>query len=195
LAQLARRNGIERWQLLQEIESAGPQRVWHRQIDLSPTLLYLGTSLLDCPYGRSIRLLYAEAKALELLCEVLTLTEQPGGAIEPRVRSNSEARQLEDARRMLVSNLREPIRICDIARAIGMSKSKLKRAFKARYGVTIFEYGMERRMQHALELLRCKGMPVGQVAHCVGYRHQTSFAAAFQSFFGFLPSKARSGIH
>jgi len=29
------------------------------------------------------------------------------------------------------------------------------------------------------------------VAECVGYRHQTSFTAAFRDYFDFLPSEAR----
>jgi transcriptional regulator GlxA family with amidase domain len=76
-----------------------------------------------------------------------------------------------------------------------MSESKLKRAFKARFGVTVFDYGLECRMRYALELLRCKRMSVGQVAYAAGYRHQTSFASAFHDYFGFLPSKARTEMH
>jgi len=194
LAELARRNGIDRWPLLEEIDQTAPDRVWYRQAELSPTLLYLGTSLLDCPYGRGIRLLYAEAKALELLCEVLALTQARSLESAPKAPYGKESRQLEEARRMLGSHLNDPVHICDVARAVAMSESKLKRAFKSRYGVTIFEYQIERRMQHALELLRCRQMSVGQVAHSIGYRHQTSFAAAFRDYFGFLPSKARQ-IH
>ena len=193
LGELARRSGIERWHLLEEIDRSGPNRVWLRQLDVSPTLLYIGTSLIESPYHRGVRLLHAEAKALELLCEVLATTQ--GEDAPHSVTSEGEARQLEEARRMVTVNLTEPLRIRDIARATGMSESKLKRAFKARFGVTIFEYGLERRMKHALELLRCKRMTVGQVAHEVGYRHQTSFASAFQGYFGFLPSKARTQMH
>jgi AraC-like DNA-binding protein len=76
-----------------------------------------------------------------------------------------------------------------------MSESKLKRTFKARFGATVFDYGLECRMRHALELLRCRRMSVGQVAYAVGYRHQTSFTSAFFQFFGFLPSKARTDMH
>lgn len=61
--------------------------------------------------------------------------------------------------------------------------------------VTIFEYALERRMKHALELLRCKHEPVGQVAYAVGYRHQTSFASAFHEYFGFLPVGPRTDMN
>jgi AraC-like DNA-binding protein len=194
LANLAARNGISRWPLLEEIDRHGSASVWHRQLPLSPALLHIGTSLLECPYQQGIRLLHAEAKALELLCEVLAQQQEPG---DPRYlpASAAEARQLDAARSMLSNNLSEPLRICDIARAVGMSESKLKRTFKARFGVTVFDYGLECRMRYALEMLRCKRMSVGQVAYAVGYRHQTSFASAFHDFFGFRPSSARTEMH
>jgi len=37
-----------------------------------------------------------------------------------------------------------------------MSESKLKRAFKDYFGTTIFEYGLECRMRHALDLFTLK---------------------------------------
>jgi AraC-like DNA-binding protein len=195
LNELAHRNGIERWPLLEAIERSGPDKVWYRQVEMSPMLLYIGTSLLESPYQRGIRLLHAEAKALEILCEIFATTQSDAGEALQNRTSEGEVRQLEEARRMVASNMKSPLRICDIARATGMSESKLKRTFKARFGVTIFEYGFDHRMRHALELLRCKRMSVGQVAYSVGYRHQTSFASAFQEHFGFLPSKARSEMH
>lgn len=194
LAQLARAAGVASWALLAEIERHPPTSVWYRQSELSPTLVYVGKSLLDSPYRQGVRLLHAEAKALELLCEVLSAAKEvelsAGGVI-----SESEGRQVELARRKLATELSAPLRIGDIARTIGMCESKLTRVFKERFGLTVFDYRLECRMRHALELLRCKRMPVTQVAYAIGYRHPTSFAAAFQEFFGFPPSKARTGLH
>ncbi len=193
LTQLALATGVASWSLLADIERHPPTSVWYRQDELSPTLIYVGNSLLDSPYRQGVRLLHAEAKALELLCEVLMVAKEaePG----PRVTSESEARQVELARRKLATDLSVPARIGDIARAIGMSESKLTRVFRERFGITVFDYRLECRMRHALELLRCKHMPVTQVTYAVGYRHPTSFAAAFQEFFGFPPSKARTGLN
>jgi AraC-like DNA-binding protein len=194
LADIARRSGITAWNLLGQIEAYPRDRVWCREVPLSPTMLYIGTSLLASPYQSGIRLLHAEAKALELLCEMLG-NSWDADHRATSIASESEERRLETARQMLASGLSVPPRICDVARVVGMSQSKLKRAFKLRFGMTVFEYGLECRMRHALELLRCRRMCVGQVAYAVGYRHQTSFAAAFKEFFGFLPSKARTEMH
>lgn len=193
LAELARRNGIPRWPLLEAIERHGSTSVWHRQEVLSPTLLYIGRSLLESPYRRGIRLLHAEAKALELLCEMLAGAQEE--CASNRVTSEIENRQLDEVRRLLKTNLSKPLKLFEIARAVGMSESKLKRAFKARYGFTVYDFGLDCRMRQALELLRCHHMSVCQVAYAIGYRHQTSFATAFNSFFGFPPSKARTQMH
>ena len=194
LAQLASATGVASWSLLAEIERHPSTSVCYRLSELSPTLAYVGKSLLDSPYRDGVRLLHAEAKALELLCEVLTAAKE--AALDPpALISESEGRQIELARRKLATELSAPVRVADIARTIGMSESKLTRVFKQCFGITVFDYRLECRMRHALELLRCKRMPVTQVAYAVGYRHPTSFAAAFQEFFGFTPSKARTGLH
>jgi AraC-like DNA-binding protein len=191
LAHLAKRSGMSSWPLLDQIERNEHRSVWYRQLELSPTLLYIGTSLLQAPYEGGLRLLHAEAKALELLCDVLA--NPPDHCARTKcVTSANDERRLDTARHMLATNLTPPWRIRGIARAIGMSESKLKRTFKSRFGMTVFEYGLECRMRHALELLRCRRMSVSQVAFAVGYRHQTSFASAFHDFHGFLPSKART---
>ncbi|HVW68121.1 MAG TPA: AraC family transcriptional regulator [Steroidobacteraceae bacterium] len=194
LAHVARRSGITDWDLLEQVGRQPRESVWLRQVALSPTMLHIGTSLLASPYHCGVRLLHAESKALELLCEVLGNSWCPDSR-SAQVASESEERRLETARQMLANSLSVPPRLCDVARVVGMSPSKLKRAFKLRFGVTVFDYGLECRMRHALELLRCRRMCVGQVAYAVGYHHQTSFAAAFKEFFGFLPSKARTEMH
>ena len=193
LARLARQNGIERWPLLEEIQNQQANTVWLRQAELSPTLSYVGKSLLDSPYKNGIRLLHAEAKALELLCDVLSQAQEPDN--DWLIVTDQVSRQLMHARRLLSTQLSEPLGIADIARTVGMSETKLKRTFKARFGITVFDFGLSCRMQHALKLLHCGRLSVGEVAYAAGYRHPTSFSAAFLDFFGFLPSKARTEMH
>jgi AraC-like DNA-binding protein len=191
LRTLVQRNGICRWPLFDAIEAHGSGNVWHQLSPLSPSLIYVAQGLLDSPYHHGTRLLHAEAKALELLCELLRGVDSDAADTSGSVRSESEMRRLNLARRMLSCQFNPPPRIVDVARAASMSKSTLKRAFTARFGISVSDYGRERRMRHALELLRCQHLPVGEVSIAVGYKHQTSFTSAFREFFGFLPRDAR----
>lgn len=192
LRTLVERNGICRWPLFDAIEGHGPGNVWHQLGPLSPSLMYIAQGLLDSPYHHGTRLLHAEAKALELLCELLRGVDAETEDASVSVRSDSELRRLNLARRMLSCQFNPPPRILEVARAASMSKSTLKRAFTARFGISVSDYGRERRMRHALQLLRCEHLPVGEVSIAVGYKHQTSFTSAFREFFGFLPRDART---
>jgi len=191
LAALLQRNGIPDAPLLRAIAESDPGQIWCERRGLSAGLNYVATSLLNSPYQQGFRLLHSEAKALELLCEVLS----PGTAeleAERCQASTTLVRQIDAVRRILSTQYAPIPHIHELARRVGMSESKLKRAFKENFGSTVFEYGLECRMRHALELLRANSASICQVAECVGYQHQTSFTAAFRDHFGFLPSEART---
>ena len=189
LADLLHRNGIPECPLLQSVEANEGGEVWHEKRPLSAGLHYVATSMLQSPYQHGFRLLHSEAKALELLCQVLA----PNGIDGDRsVVTTTVVRQIDAVRRILGTQYAPIPHTCELARRVGMSESKLKRAFKEHFGTTIFEYGLECRMRHALELLRADSMSICQVAESVGYQHQTSFTAAFRDHFGFLPSEARA---
>jgi AraC-like DNA-binding protein len=194
LASLAHDSGLGKGPVLGELLAAPAHGLWYRQLPLTANLMYLTKSFLQNPYRSRMRLLNAEGKALELLCEILQVLDSDSGGLTKCV-SDQDLRRLDSARHMLRTQLTPAPRVVDIARSIGMSESKLKRAFKARFGITVFDYGFECRMRHALEFLRSKHMPVGQVAYAVGYRHPTSFTAAFRQFYGFGPKNARTEMH
>jgi len=194
LASLARESGLGKGPVLGELLEVTSHGLWYRQLPLTANLLYLAKSFLQSPYRRRMRLLNAEGKALELLCEILQVLDSDTDGLAICL-SDQELRRLDSARHMLRTQFNPAPRVVDVARTIGMSESKLKRAFKTRFGITLFDYGLECRMRYALELLRSNHMPVGQVAYAVGYRHPTSFTAAFRQFYGFLPKSARTEMN
>jgi AraC-like DNA-binding protein len=188
LARLLQRNGIPGCPLLHAVELHDRSTVWHEIRPLSAALHYVAAGLLQSPYQQGFRLLHSEAKALEILCQVLSPAP---GEIERVTATTTLVRQIDTVRRILGTQFAPIPHICDLARRVGVSESKLKRAFKEHFGVTVFEYGLECRMRHALELLQGNAVSICQVAESVGYQHQTSFTAAFRDHFGFLPSEAR----
>lgn len=188
-AALADRYGIAVPDILSFMAGSGITELRHQLLPMNAGLLHIAHSLLRSPYEGGLRLMHAEAKVTELLCEVLHRAAQ--APAPTRVGCNDDLRRLDIARRIIMTQHSPPPQIAEIARRVGMSETKLKRAFKARFGTTLFDMSLDARMRHALELLRCKHMAVGQVAYAVGYSHQTSFASAFKRHFGFLPRAAR----
>lgn len=84
-----------------------------------------------------------------------------------------------------------PPTIEKLSRISAMSPTKLKRDFKAMYGMPIYEYFQKNRMIHAKKLLTAAGSNVSikEIGMMVGYSNLGHFAAAFRKEFGMLPSE------
>jgi AraC-like DNA-binding protein len=70
-----------------------------------------------------------------------------------------------------------------------MSPTKLKREFKAMYGLPIYEYYQKNRMIRARSLLLEGKYAIKEVGIMVGYSNLGHFAGSFRKEFGLLPSE------
>lgn len=161
------------------------------QLPVNAEILGTATSIVKSPYTGRLRLVHMEAKVLELFCQILLAFDRLSEAFDEQY-SEGDLNRLHRAREILAGRFNPMPTICAIARELGINESKLKRGFKTLFGKTIFEYGHECRMQHALQLLRDRHLRIGLVAESVGYKHQTTFASAFKQHFGYRPKEIRT---
>lgn len=71
----------------------------------------------------------------------------------------------------------------------GISYARLRKAFRARFGVSPGRYRIERRLALAASLLRHDGRGVAEVAAILGYPSPFAFSAQFRARFGKPPSR------
>lgn len=83
----------------------------------------------------------------------------------------------------------EPLRVEDVARAVGYSPGHLSQLFSSCIGQTLMAYVRGIRMQCARDLLQTTDMAVGTIARQVGYSESAHFTRAFISAYG-VPPKA-----
>ena len=144
--------------------------------------------------GASIDSLCVEETVIDLLSDVLSSVYAFWGAPprEPPVRR----RQLEIAehvRRLLAERLGDPLRLRDIARAVGMSTFHLCRTFRAATGSTLHAYRNQVRLHEALDRL-AGGGDLTQIGLDLGYSSHSHFTSAFRGLFGVTPSSARGRL-
>jgi AraC-like DNA-binding protein len=167
-----------------------PTKFQYVQLPLSADMFELATKLVDNPYSGVLRLVYTEGLMLELLCAAVDgfkeLSLNPSGRYSDR-----DLRSLQAARTYIMKQLAPAPTIGKVAREAGINETSLKQGFKSVYGETIFDFSLRCRMQHALSMLRERGMPIARIAESVGYAHQTSFATAFRRHFGVSPREVR----
>jgi AraC-like DNA-binding protein len=88
------------------------------------------------------------------------------------------------------SSLR-PMRIADMARAIGISHFHFDRAFKQTTGKTPRDYIAQRKIDRSLDLLRTTNHSLTEIALECGFSSSSHFSVAFKRAFGVGPAQFR----
>ena len=153
----------------------GPQDATTRQ--LAQALVHL--------HGRDARVLDLQIAALSLLsAQSQTLLPQP--EITPgRLRADDRQRLLQ-ARDILLQQYGQALTIAYLCTATGINEFKLKQGFRELFGTSPHRMLTDTRMHKAWQLLE-SGLRVSTVADRVGYRHLSSFSAAFERHYGRTP--------
>lgn len=152
----------------------------------TPQMRRVLDEIANCPPERSLRRLFLESKALELIvlfCDMLS----PAPAAPPLTRDTNAC--LDKARAFIDARYLHPPTTREIARACYLSETALRRGFKARFGCTVYEYILERRLRMAHDLLECGRYKVKDVAWMVGYTNVSHFIDAFRKHYCLTPGE------
>ena len=134
-----------------------------------------------------------ELYRMSALYELIALLTEYGKAQveEPVSAVSTDVMYVKTAVNMLINSVGTQIRVADVAKAIGISRSYLTGIFKKEMKVSPQKFLMDFRMEKAASLLRSTDSPVGVIAAEVGYADPLSFSKVFRKQFGINPSEYR----
>lgn len=158
---------------------------------LTPQARAAVQQIFECPLHGLYRRLFLESRALEFLSlqlQQITDTSRQFNSCPCCRLHPQDKKHTERARNYLVSNLETPPCLSDLARTAGMSHPKLNRCFKLMYGMTVFQYLRNERLNRARYMLEKEGLSVTEVAFQVGYDSLSHFSQAYKKHFGTSPS-------
>jgi AraC family transcriptional activator of pyochelin receptor len=169
----------------------------YRVLPQPPEAAELLKAILQNPYVGTLRLLRAQAKAVDLLCISLdALNSVPEGKEGDTHRfSNRDIGRLSEARNILLAEFATPPTLPKLARRVGLNATKLSVGFKREFGETVHNFVRRLRLERASELLRTTDLLIGQVADAVGYAHHSTFTVAFTDYFGVAPRSLIAARH
>lgn len=169
------------------------QSIYHDTMPLRADMARAAAALLACELTGSLRKLYAEGKAFELLTLSLQAMLDAMQDIDRRDAGLTarDVERLAHARSILERDFLHPPTIASLSRDVGMNEAKLMRAFKQTYGRTIFDFAQQLRMERAKKLLEATELSVTEIALEVGYEYSSNFTTAFRRHFGITPKAAR----
>jgi len=162
------------------------------RVPLYPALSRPAIDLVNLEASRANGLAYVEALVQQTLCEIFELLAlQPDGTPQTSQLSDADIRCLRLAREILMGENTPPPSITTLGRRVGLSPTKLKRGFRALFGVTVYDFAQRLRMERGLTMLRRGSMPLALISEALGYQFQTSFTSAFRRQYGVLPKDVR----
>ena len=126
--------------------------------------------------------LAAEGIALELLAAAARAS-QPAGRVPA---------WLGDAEELLRFRRGECVRLSELAGHLGVPPVQVARAFRARHGVSVGEYGRRVRLEWAAREVASGNRPLAEIAAEAGFADQSHFTRLFRRHIGTTPARYRA---
>ncbi len=166
---------------------------FRNDLKLSIELNNIINQIIYCPYKGSMKSFFLEGKSIELL--ILFLNQLSDVLRVDLIKRHSldlqDIRRMHKAKDILISDLAVPTKISDLAAEVGTNECYLKKQFKQVFGVSVFAYFQQARMEKARILLMNNALSVSEAAHTLGYTSVSYFTIAFKKHFGYNPSNIK----
>lgn len=178
--------GDEHREYLQELLRGEGQFFLHEP--LTPVMRSLLGELKQPPGAKGLLQLYYHTRTLELLYLLLEqLTRRTGGAC--KTTDPEHIAQIFQAKTLLIRDLSEPPTIAALASAVLMSESQLKQSFREVFGVSVYQYFQQERLERAKQLLSENNRTVKDVGYELGFTNIGHFSRLFERSFHVKPKK------
>jgi transcriptional regulator GlxA family with amidase domain len=150
--------------------------------------------IVSCSLSGLSRRVYMRGKALELLSLTVSALENDAKhRPESGLRlSRSDLAKLAEVKDLLANNLEKTWTLAELARHVGLNRTKLALGFKWQYGISIQACHRDLRLARAKELLVQGDLPITEIALSSGYAELSSFTRAFSQKFGVVPRRCRN---
>jgi len=167
-----------------------------KTIPLHSGFALAGNDILSCSLRGRTRHMYMRAKFQELLSIVLdALERRAAGERRASVKlSAADLHRIAQARMIMIEDLDCPMTLAQLARAVGLNRTKLALGFKHVHGSSVQVFWRDIRLSRARALLQENGARVTDVALRMGYSELSSFTRAFNRKFGILPRDCKDAV-
>lgn len=136
-------------------------------------------ALLELKFKELVLTLADDTSNSNLLNYFCSLTRQPRNA---------------SLQQVMEENFCFNLKLEEFARLNARSLSAFKRDFETLYNTSPGKWLMEKRLNHALQLLTNKGKTVGETAFECGFESTSHFSRAFRQRFGTSPAHAKQQV-
>ncbi|NRA91951.1 MAG: helix-turn-helix transcriptional regulator [Psychroserpens sp.] len=154
---------------------------------MTPDMHRIVDSIFNMTYEGKTKMMFFRSQISLLLSHFFgQLAENSSNNLD-----HSDRNRLNKVKEILSSNMDDPPSLSELSKLIGINKTKLKSEFKKVFGVPVFKYLQNERLNTAHNMISKNAATVQEAAWHVGYDSLSSFSNAFAKKFGYRPSQIR----
>jgi len=161
--------------------------------------LFIGANRGGELVGNLVKMLFDEAcssseESWRICCSYLDIIFLKSARSQVREQHSKERawQVFQTIKEHIEDNYLELSRMEDISAATHLNPSYISRLFKRYYHMTPYHFLLQKKMEHALDLLRQDNLNVQQVAEKIGFEDPFHFSRVFKKFKGISPSLVRN---
>lgn len=139
--------------------------------------------------NQSLRPVYLKGKVYELLSYYFSTTSEDETEHCPYIASEETITKIKNAKEIIIEEMNNPPSLDELAKRVGLNIKKLKNDFKEFYGVPVFTFLLNYKMELAKKLLLEQQLNVNEIALNLGYSNSSHFIAAFKRKFEITPKQ------
>jgi AraC-like DNA-binding protein len=136
---------------------------------------------------------YFKVKVIELLMFLSSLKEKDYQK-EQKYFDRNQVLIVKRIQNYMVEHIQEHISLEELSKMFNIPLTSMKNCFKGIYGISIYAYLKDYRINTAALLLRQTNDSITQIANRIGYENPSKFSEAFKKNMGMLPSEYRKSL-
>ncbi len=171
------------------LEQTGAEKKYYAQERITPAQAVVLSQILNLNVHASVAPLYLKAKVYELIALYFNRSSEVNVAQCPYLADEENVRKIKLAKEIVLERMMEPPTLNELSKEIGLPLKKLKEGFKQVYGVTVYGFLFDHKMEQARKLLETERYNVNEIALKLGYSTGSHFISAFKKKFGTTPKK------
>jgi len=157
--------------------------------EISAPIKLILNQLTTKQINQSLRSVYIKGKVYELLSYYFSTASENETEHCPYIANEETISKIKHAKEIIIEEMNNPPSLADLAKRVGLNIKKLKTDFKEFYGVPVFSFLLNYKMELAKNLLAEQQLNVNEIALNLGYSTSSHFIAAFKRKFKITPKQ------
>lgn len=157
--------------------------------EISQSIKLILSQLISNQTNQTLRPIYIIGKVYELLSYYFSSSIENDDEHCPYITNEETMSKIKQAKEIIIKDMNNPPSLAELSKLIGLNIKRLKTDFKEIYGVPVFTFLLNYKMEIAKNLLQEQQLNVNEISSHLGYSTSSHFIAAFKRKHGITPKQ------